>query len=532
MILSYETVKYVSIQDSRLGLLRYLLMFVIFIYVGYIEMYAHGGYLYSDILHGVLRFTVQQPTIHNCDPFNDINENNMTTTCENNFLPLSELSYCQTKETSYVNSSYNSNIATENKSDVDNDYHGNVYPCEYYEAINAQIISETSVTILTRGKVLNQTFICSGDNHNDSGSNTNDTCPHTYQTILPPSPVSIPINITKNTSTTTTIKPFYVAQSEAFTILIDHAVTATKLCSMTSSSVSTALPYTCSSTSSQYNYDTTNKNSHIRSGRLYTTNKELCQQFASIPSMFAMHNNSRATSSCYIEPNVTVNHLDYFSMDVLIRAAGINSLDDCIDGINNTINNSDYKCTTYRESGATFMVHVLWNDFIPYHGMVQPYYYYRVQLINRSYKTYIPYYHPYYRSGGRTLLIAHGIRFVFVLGGEFHTFHTTTFLITLTTALGLFAVATTIIDYLMIYILPEKEKYTKAKYEATDVIHPVEIPTSMVPSFIHQNLSTMATIREPEVAVTQPENANVVVPSTVPNDADENTLEDPLLLQN
>ena len=92
--------------------------------------------------------------------------------------------------------------------------------------------------------------------------------------------------------------------------------------------------------------------------------------------------------------------------------------------------------------------------------------------------------------------------------------------------------ATTIIDYLMIYILPEKEKYTKAKYEATDVIHPVEIPTSMVPSFIHQNLSTMATIREPEVAVTQPENANVVVPSTVPNDADENTLEDPLLLQN
>ena len=59
MILSYDTVKYVSIQDSRLGVLRYLLMLLILLYVGYIEMYANGGYLFSEGLAS------EQP----CQPF-------------------------------------------------------------------------------------------------------------------------------------------------------------------------------------------------------------------------------------------------------------------------------------------------------------------------------------------------------------------------------------------------------------------------------------------------------------------------------
>ena len=502
MILSYETVKYVSIQDSRLGLLRYLLMLLILIYVGFIEMYANGGYLFSDTIHGVLRFTVQQPTINNCDPFNETS----SSSCENNFFPLRELSYCQQQQQQQQRHKPN----TLNDS---NSYNGNIYPCQYYEAINAQIITETSVTIITRAKQLNQTFLCGDgdDAENSRGSGSrDDTCPHTYQTVLPS---------TTNTTNATTIIPFYVAQSEAFTILMDHAVTATKLCSMSSasSSYSASMSYACSTSSS---HREESHGSSIQSGRLFTTNLELCQQYTSYPtsrssSGIPTSTSNIATAPCYIEPNVTDNHFDYFSMDVLIRAAGINSLDDCIDG-------SSKKCTTYRESGATLMVHVIWNDFIPYRGMVKPYYFYRVQLINQSYKTYIPYYHSYFRQGGRTLLIAHGIRFVFVLGGEFHTFHMTTFLITLTTALGLFAVATTIIDYLMIYILPEKEKYTKAKYEATSVLNPLEIPNSIVPTFINQSLnSRMSAIAEPD--------GNNSLPANTPSSNEDETLLDPLL---
>ena len=43
--------------------------------------------------------------------------------------------------------------------------------------------------------------------------------------------------------------------------------------------------------------------------------------------------------------------------------------------------------------------------------------------------------------------------------------NTVAFLVTLTTASRLLAVATTVVDTLMLYILPEKKRYQQAKYE-------------------------------------------------------------------
>ena len=42
---------------------------------------------------------------------------------------------------------------------------------------------------------------------------------------------------------------------------------------------------------------------------------------------------------------------------------------------------------------------------------------------------------------------------------------------TVTTALGLLAVANTIVDNLMLYVLPEKDLYTRAKYETAELFH-------------------------------------------------------------
>ena len=41
-------------------------------------------------------------------------------------------------------------------------------------------------------------------------------------------------------------------------------------------------------------------------------------------------------------------------------------------------------------------------------------------------------------------------------------------MVTLTTALGLLAVATALVDALMLHVLPEKERYQQAKYERED----------------------------------------------------------------
>lgn len=80
---SYETVKYVYIKDARLGILRSILLFAIVLYVVVFELWAQGGWLESAPVVGVVRFSLQQPTVENCDP-SDQN-------CTNAFAPLTEL---------------------------------------------------------------------------------------------------------------------------------------------------------------------------------------------------------------------------------------------------------------------------------------------------------------------------------------------------------------------------------------------------------------------------------------------------------
>ena len=67
----------------------------------------------------------------------------------------------------------------------------------------------------------------------------------------------------------------------------------------------------------------------------------------------------------------------------------------------------------------------------------------------------------------RTISNRHGIRVVFRQIGEVGRFDAQTFLINLVTALGLLAAATTFVDMLMVYVLPQKLLYSKAK--TTDV---------------------------------------------------------------
>jgi len=394
---SYETVKYVSIKDARLGLMRLILVLTIAAYVIIVEMAQLGGYLESNSIVGVVRFSLQQPTHNDCDP--------SVEGCTNAFQPLNDLKYCQQATANHTG------------------YVGSVYPCEIYEAVNAEIVRETSLIIWTRASTYNQTLIC--DTSIESGSMT---CPNTYEN--------------KNPSP----KPFYIAQSEAFTVLLEHAVTASRICEHHGRRDSNKMQhYACSAEASRYQ------------GRLYSTNQELClEEFAKKNSFDQPRGLTLQSSApCFIGANQTASNQDFFSLDILLQAAGM-SLDDCMDDNNNG-------CTTYRETGATLLLNVIWNDFRPYRGLVEPFYYYSPQLIGTSYKESLPFYDSYRTS--RTLMRAHGIKIAVLLSGNFHQFQILPFLITLTTALGLLALATTVVDSLMLNVVPEKERYLQVKYE-------------------------------------------------------------------
>lgn len=439
MILSYETAKYVSIQDSRLGLLRYCLVAAIIVYVGVFELWAFGGWLASSPVNGAVRFSLQQPTEHGCDPF-DADEN-----CRNAFKPVNALPYCEQSPASLS-------------------YQGNVYPCEIYEAINAQFVAETSLVVVTRASTINQTLVCG-----DGPANEMD-CPHTYETVG-------------------SEHKFYTAQSEAFTVLVDHAVAASKICNAHPTS------YSCSAASSEFR------------GRLYSNSAELCREQFGLSSAFQQNRGTKLTpdAPCYIEPNRTALQIDFFSLDVLLRAAGV-TLDDCV------VSKTTAKCQTYRDAGATLLLSIEWNDFAFYNGKVEPHYYYRANIVGRSYKMFVPFYESYRLK--RTLLAAHGIRIAVLLGGEFHQFELVAFLITVTTALGLLAVSTTVVDSLMLYILPEKERYALAKYESTEEVF--ETPSIL------------------SVVLGSREHSNHVVEDMSANEArgTESSIEQPLLQDN
>lgn len=404
-ICAYDTVKYVHIKDARLGLLRSLFLVGIIAYVVIFEMLGQGGWLESASIVGVVRFSLQQPTKNNCDPSSD--------RCTNAFSALTTLPYC----TQFSNTS------------TQYYYPGSTYPCEIYEAINAQIVNERSIVVITRGSLKNQTLVCGSSSENSDKY----YCPSTY-------------------NDTTLEYKFYTAQSEAFTILLDHAVTASKICSTTSRHQLSR--YACASESSNYQ------------GLLLSKSDALCEmeyrknQQTTTSKSYQLNNSKEiGRAPCYIQPNRTDTNQDFFSLYVLLQAAGVD-LDDCNPNGVTTLSS----CQTYRDTGATLLLSIDWSDFRPYQGLVQPYYYYSPQfIVGSSFKQYIPFYESYRSS--RTLLNAHGVKLAILMSGEFHQFNIVAFMITLTTALGLLAVATTIVDMCMLYVLPNKKRYQNAKYE-------------------------------------------------------------------
>ena len=68
----------------------------------------------------------------------------------------------------------------------------------------------------------------------------------------------------------------------------------------------------------------------------------------------------------------------------------------------------------------------------------------------------------------RTLLNKHGVKIDLVQSGSLASFSFPALLVSLTTSLTLLAVATVIVDYVALYLMPDKIKYSGSKYEWTE----------------------------------------------------------------
>lgn len=188
----------------------------------------------SSPVTGGVRFSLLQPTKNGCDPTD--------TGCENAFAPVTSLVYC---------------------SQSAEQYDGNKWPCEYYENNGAGVVMSNGLLVVTRLTSTEETLVCTA-----AGGTT---CPHVYN----------------STSRNTT----YVADVEAYTVLVDHSVTAASLSKRV-----------------------TEPSSKLRGRLSVKRSHSLCEEYHGYVSVVGSSRTRKAP--CYIKPNETSRNLDYFSLDV------------------------------------------------------------------------------------------------------------------------------------------------------------------------------------------------------------------------
>jgi len=187
-IVPYPTPKIARIKDSKLGLLRYALMFIILIYVVGYQIMWRGNHLENKDLTGVYQLQLAHPTRHNCDP--QIME------CMQNFTSMSKLPYCsQSPEAGPIK-----------------------LPCQYWDAQQLMQVTDQGLMIPTHIATFQQTRGCQ-----PSAANNFSCVGYLYDFLDNKGEVQAD---TKR-GEATPIDEFFVADIERYTLMIDHSVRST-----------------------------------------------------------------------------------------------------------------------------------------------------------------------------------------------------------------------------------------------------------------------------------------------------------------
>lgn len=71
----------------------------------------------------------------------------------------------------------------------------------------------------------------------------------------------------------------------------------------------------------------------------------------------------------------------------------------------------------------------------------------------------------YNPDGSYNIFDRHGVRFVFAQTGTIGIFNFLAFINNVVAALAMFSIAGVLVDYIMIYFLPNRKNYSEAKFE-------------------------------------------------------------------
>lgn len=396
-LFAFKAPKRVIIRDRRLGLLQYMFMVSIMIYIVIFGIFKNCAYLEVSEVSHIVRFELLDPTKDGCE----IDEPD----CKVELRPMSQLPYCCSQNSSCT--------GTQKDHHCQCDYAVQpLLPCSWSDAVSSAVVREKSIVIGTKVKREVQSRKCQNSDAetnseeiaNDLGDTT--TCSDLWDL--------------EHTSLR------YIANIEEYRLLIDHSFSGVQ---------GGAVPI----------------NSRDVAGRLFVGNlngpPNEAQKATCLNRPDAEDVSGKLTNNapCYIPPRL-FHGFDIYSMAELLGSMGID-MDDI----------TPFSDKTYREEGINVDMLIDYNDMKPWFGKVNTTYTYFLTVVPHSYGEAITF--EYDDESTREKKDLLGIRFNVRPGGQLSQVSFDALIEHLTESLALLATAAVLVKLLAKYMLHNSHYY-------------------------------------------------------------------------
>eukprot|EP00445_Apocalathium_hangoei_P025125 CAMPEP_0203920138 /NCGR_PEP_ID=MMETSP0359-20131031/60475_1 /ASSEMBLY_ACC=CAM_ASM_000338 /TAXON_ID=268821 /ORGANISM="Scrippsiella Hangoei, Strain SHTV-5" /LENGTH=501 /DNA_ID=CAMNT_0050847577 /DNA_START=52 /DNA_END=1557 /DNA_ORIENTATION=+ len=449
--IGYTTPVFIYVEDARLGIAYYILVVSVLLYVVVYDFAYGNQYLELEQPVGTIRMSFRMPT-DRCDPLKN--------TCRLLSKNTSDMPYC---------------LSDHRPAGVKDA--PQVLPCVYMDGLEAVTDLGEQAMLATFVEEIQQRRICDGalkvgdkvmsrfaggdlaaativsiDLHGDvlldwdSGASDGrevsanlvvkqgaSACERVWQTIAGPE------NLHPTGYDPGTANPYvrpsgvFVADIEEFTLLLDHSMSAPTL-GISSDARKTV-------------------------GYIYTEDSEMCRSHPSravAPVELTEDVVPSTSAPCYIRPNQTapIGGLDFFTIGTLLGAAGVD--------LDTPSPVSGEEGHTNRREGVLLVINIMYKNFKPFAGAGDVYYEYKVFSIPTTpklQKTFITNY-----PNQRVVQSIHGIKIHIIQSGKIGKFSLLRLMITIAAGLTMMAVANFVVDSVALYLLPERDHFSRLKY--------------------------------------------------------------------
>lgn len=407
-VLLYETPKVSRIRDAKLGILYYILMILILMYIAF-QLGTNMEYLEMSVPSMTTHFEFREPvqSTSPCEPLEDPN-------CKESFQSFEKIPYCcmQTGQRVCKPHAHHKDACT--CPGVEEVFS---YKCRLADAFGASKISDNTVTVKTFKEFFHQERTTEEECDIEKGH-----CDKMWKNKGDPS-------------------RRFVAEIERFSLVIDHSV------SLEEFGIS-------SSIRQMDGYLQVGKEGNVTKRQMH-----LCRERDDAVDR-PWRGRSTDKAPCYIKPGRDKDG-DVFELGLLLQAMNV-SLDD--PGVD--------EHESLRQQGFTVNMEVVYFNSVPWHWSRLPkvhYYYKLVPSIRTRHeetetdsielaKTLVT---------ERSVEVSNGILFSVIPGGRLAVFSFQHLLVTLTTALALVAVATFIVNFVARFLLRWGDYYSLMIYDTS-----------------------------------------------------------------